>query len=81
MFRVGEDIYGFNYDTGDISMFRDATKISGYAFDAMRWAVSEGIFNGDSGKLKPIDSATRSEFACIILRYLHGSYPCPYTRQ
>ena len=67
--------------TGDISMFRDATQISGYAFDAMRWAVNEGILNGDSGKLKPIDSATRAEFACIILRYLHGSYPCLYTRQ
>lgn len=66
---------------GNISGFSDANIISGYAFDAMRWAVSEGIFNGDSGKLKPIDSATRSEFACIILRYLHGSYPCPYTRQ
>ena len=42
----------------------------------MTWAVSEGIFNGDEGNLKPNDDATRAEFACIIMRYLSGSYSC-----
>ena len=56
--------------------FKDAVKISDYAKEAMAWAVSEGIFNGDNGNLKPTDDATRAEFACIIMRYLGGSYAC-----
>ena len=56
--------------------FKDARKISSYAKEAMAWAVSEGIFNGDNGNLKPTDNATRAEFACIVMRYLDGSYPC-----
>ena len=56
--------------------FKDAGKISSYAKEAMAWAVSEGIFNGDNGNLKPTDNATRAEFACIVMRYLGGSYPC-----
>ena len=56
--------------------FKDADKISDYAKEAMAWAVSEGIFNGDNGNLKPTDNATRAEFACIVMRYLDGSYDC-----
>ena len=56
--------------------FKDAAKISDYAKTAMAWAVNEGIFNGDNGNLKPTDDATRAEFACIIMRYLGGSYAC-----
>lgn len=62
--------------TADMSAFKDTEKISSYAADAMVWAVAEGILKGDSGNLKPLDSATRAEFACIIMRYLGGSYNC-----
>ena len=62
--------------TADLTKFKDSGKISSYAKDAMTWAVSEGIFIGDAGNLKPTSSATRAEFACIIMRYLDGSYAC-----
>ncbi|MGN1307772.1 MAG: S8 family serine peptidase [Faecousia sp.] len=62
--------------TADLSSFKDAASISEYAVDAMNWAVSEGIFQGDAGNLKPTAFATRAEFACIIMRYLGGSYAC-----
>ncbi len=60
----------------DLSAFADAGNISQYAETAMAWAVSEGIFQGSDGKLNPTDNATRAEFACIIMRYLGGSYTC-----
>ena len=60
----------------DLSSFKDAGSISSYAVDAITWAVSEGILNGDNGSLKPTANATRAEFACIVMRYLDGSYNC-----
>ena len=60
----------------DLSEFKDADKISKYAEDAMNWAVAEGILKGSNGKLKPTDFATRAEFACMVMRYLGGSYEC-----
>ena len=56
--------------------FKDADKISAYAKEAMAWAVNEGILNGDGGNLKPAANATRAEFACIVMRYLDGTYAC-----
>ncbi len=61
---------------GDMSAFKDADDISGYAKKAMSWAVSEGIFVGSDGKLTPLKNTTRAQFACIIMRYLDGSYDC-----
>ena len=42
----------------------------------MNWMVSEGILKGDAGKLNPGGNATRAEFACMIMRFLGGSYNC-----
>lgn len=60
----------------DMDLFTDIDKISAYAENAMRWAVAEGILNGDNYRLKPADKATRAEFACMITRLLGGSYFC-----
>ena len=60
----------------DMDLFTDIDKISAYAEDAMRWAVAEGILNGDNYRLKPTDKATRAEFACMITRLEGGSYFC-----
>lgn len=60
----------------NMDKFSDLDKISSYAENAMRWAVGEGILNGDSGRLKPTDNATRAEFACMIMRLEGGSYIC-----
>lgn len=53
-----------------IASFPDAGTVSGYAYDAMCWAVSEGIINGSDGKLVPQDNATRVQIAAILMRYL-----------
>ena len=48
----------------------DAGKISSWAMDAMRWAVSEGIIEGDeTGAVNPTGSATRAEAAAIFMRF------------
>lgn len=60
----------------DLTAFKDAKQISDYAETAMVWAVSQGIFIGDAGKLKPVAGAIRAEAACAIMRYLDGYYVC-----
>jgi len=60
----------------DMDKFSDAEKISTYAENAMKWAVGEGILNGDNWKLKPADKAKRAEFACMLMRLKGGSYIC-----
>ena len=61
----------------DLSVFPDCEKISGYAVYAMAWAVENGLFRGDeTGRLNPKDTATRAEYATILMRFLDGSYVC-----
>ena len=52
--------------------FADANKISGYAVDAVKWAVEQDILRGDGSprKLRPTDHATRSEVAAMLHRYI-----------
>lgn len=49
--------------------FADANTVSDYAEDACRWAVEQGILQGDNGLLKPQAYATRAEVAAMIMRY------------
>ena len=47
----------------------DAGAISGWAYEAMRWAVSEGIIEGDeNGLIHPTATCTRAEAAAILMR-------------
>ena len=55
---------------GDLSKFRDASKVSDWAEPAMKWAVGEGIINGDNGNLLPLDGATRAQIAAILYRHI-----------
>lgn len=51
--------------------FKDSTDISGYAVEAMAWAVEKGIIAGrGDGTLAPRDGATRAEMAEIVSEYL-----------
>ena len=54
----------------DLSAYPDAGTVSGYAVDAMRWAVAEGLINGKDGRLAPQENATRAQIATILERYL-----------
>ncbi|MCI7180519.1 MAG: S-layer homology domain-containing protein [Schaedlerella sp.] len=63
------------YDTGtkaDFSKFSDASKVSGFAEEAMQWAVGTGIITGkDNGtRLDPQGNASRAECATIIMRFV-----------
>lgn len=51
-----------------LSGFSDADEITGYALEAMAWAVAEGIFQGNNGELRPTDSITRAELATVAIR-------------
>ena len=51
--------------------FTDADEISGYALDALRWAVENGIINGcGNGRLAPQGPATRAQVAQMLKNYL-----------
>ena len=54
-----------------IDSFNDAGKVSGYAADAMRWAVSEGLIVGvEHDVLAPQSTATRAQVATILMRFV-----------
>ncbi len=51
--------------------FNDAGQISGYALEALRWAVESGVLNGDGGgRLDPQGQATRAQVAQILKNFL-----------
>ena len=56
-----------------LSKFPDAQKVSSWAYDAMRWAVANGLITGskDNGTdyLKPQGNADRDQVAAILMRY------------
>ena len=54
----------------DISAFRDAACVSGYAEAPMAWSVAAGLIGGIEGKrLDPQGGATRAQLAVILMRY------------
>lgn len=60
---------------GDLSRFTDSEKVSGYAVDAVRWAVEQGILTGKaSDLLDPAGPATRAEVATMLYRYILSMY-------
>ena len=56
----------------DLGRFPDADQISGYAKEAVQWAVANGIIYGRSntGMLDPKGNASRVETAAIIQRFM-----------
>lgn len=59
--------------TADLSGFADADQISGWAREAMEWAVSVGVLKGsDNGgvlSLNPTGTATRAQAAQILMNF------------
>ena len=54
----------------ELSAFPDGAKVSGYAVDALSWAVAVGLVNGSDGKLLPQGNATRAQVATILMRFM-----------
>ncbi len=56
---------------GDLSGFKDADKVAGYAKKAVAWAVENGILKGsDNGEIMPKNNATREQVATFLVRYI-----------
>lgn len=55
----------------DLSKYKDASGISDWALNAMKWANAEGLITGRSATtLAPEGVANRAELATIMMRYL-----------
>ena len=53
--------------------FTDVDKASGYALEALRWVVENGILNGyGDGRLGPQGQATRAQVAQMLKNYLES---------
>jgi len=55
-----------------LSGFGDADSVSGYAVNAMKWAVGAGIIKGMYGELVPQGAATRAQTATVVMRLKQG---------
>lgn len=66
------NVMGYSTEgTADLSAFPDGDSVSGYASEAMRWAVSNGLIVGtDGGALAPGSGATRAQVAAILNRFV-----------
>ena len=61
---------GFSGAGSDISGYADAGKVSGYAYDAMCWAVRSGVVTGTtSTRLDPQGTATRAAAAQMFMNF------------
>lgn len=63
----------FGFDTsgrGDLSGFTDAAEISDWAWDAYSWAVSIGLYQGNTlNQLMPAATADRAQIATLLQRF------------
>ena len=67
---------------GDISSMLRADEVSGYAMEAVQWAVGTGLISGsqttdESGNtvydLNPKGNTTRAQVATILMRFCEGN--------
>lgn len=56
--------------SASLSAFADAASVSGWAVDAVRWAVGSGLMNGTNCRIDPAGLTTRAEAAALLHRYL-----------
>ena len=58
-------------ERGSFAGFPDRDRTSGWAREAMSWAVGAGLFSGDDrGRLNPGGDATRAEVATLLKRFV-----------
>ena len=60
--------------TASLDVFKDKNKVSSYAVNAVKWAVTKGIITGNtfpdgSKTIAPHDNATRAETAVMLQRF------------
>ena len=52
--------------SASLSAFADAASVSGWAVDAVHWAVGSGRMNGKNGRIDPAGLTTRAEAAALL---------------
>jgi len=52
-----------------LGQFTDGETVSGWAQEAMAWAVSNGIISGSGSAILPQQSATRAQVAAMLMRF------------
>jgi len=70
--------FDLTVNTGEINKYADGNKVSGYAKEAMDWAITQGIMSGKGNKgedistyrLDPLGTATRAECASMMMKLL-----------
>lgn len=77
LFRYAGEYLGLDVTLrGDLTAYSDHEKVSGWAEEAMAWAVGSGIISGaDGGTLMPGKSATRAEVATMLQRFQNNLNP------
>ena len=53
-----------------MSEFEDRGQVSAFAKDAVAWAISEKLIQGDQGMINPQGDTNRAMCAAIIQRFL-----------
>lgn|GEM_PF-2459198 len=59
----------YTHSSAELTAFSDAGSVSDYALDAMKWAVGNGILEGDQGLLLPGAALTRAQAAAVLMRF------------
>ena len=72
MFRYANYLQLDTAARGNLYEFPDADRVSGFAWEAVEWAVGGGLITGDQGNINPRGSAERGQCAIIIMRFMEG---------
>lgn len=63
--KMGKDVSA----TVQLDSFADSSVVSGYAREAMQWAVAAEIIKGQGGNLMPLGTTTRAQAAAVLVRF------------
>lgn len=70
LYRLAELMGHDTGKKGSAEKFEDKSEISGWAMEALEWAIAEGLLNGTSETtLSPKSTATRAQTAVILMRF------------
>ena len=76
LFRYAKTLGRNTEARADFAVFKDGSKVSSWAKEAMQWAVAEGIIAGskDGGKLylDPQGEGTRAQVATLLMRFIQN---------
>ena len=61
--------YKSSFSATALDKFKDKNKVSSWATDAMKWAVTNGIMKGKGENLDPLATATRAECAAMLKNF------------